>query len=92
MVKAKAKVKGASFGMSIDGFRAGPRLCLDDPLAVGGGVDAAGLSDAHLPAVAKSRRQGDGRRRLLCGARLRQRRRVGPGAQHVRPRPRAVAQ
>jgi len=30
------KVKVASFGMSIDGFCAGPRQSLDDPLGVGG--------------------------------------------------------
>jgi dihydrofolate reductase len=31
-----SKVKVASFGMSIDGFSAGPRQSLDDPLGVGG--------------------------------------------------------
>ena len=31
-----SRVKVASFGMSIDGFGAGPRQSLDDPLGVGG--------------------------------------------------------
>lgn len=31
-----SKVKVASFGMSIDGFSAGPRQSIDDPLGVGG--------------------------------------------------------
>ena len=31
-----SKVKVASFGISIDGFSAGPRQSLDDPLGVGG--------------------------------------------------------
>ena len=31
-----SRVKVASFGMSIDGFSAGPRQSLDDPLGVGG--------------------------------------------------------
>lgn len=31
-----SKVKVASFGVSIDGFSAGPRQSIDDPLGVGG--------------------------------------------------------
>ena len=31
-----AKVRVAGFGVSIDGFSAGPRQCLNDPLGVGG--------------------------------------------------------
>jgi len=50
------KVKVASFGMSIDGFSAGPRQSLDDPLGVGGPA----LMRWFFPTQTFQRMHGDG--------------------------------
>ncbi len=51
-----SKVKVASFGMSIDGFSAGPRQSLDDPLGVGG----ASLMQWFFPTRTFRHMQGEG--------------------------------
>ena len=51
-----SRVKVASFGMSIDGFSAGPRQSLDDPLGVGG----ASLMAWVFPTRTFQRMHGDG--------------------------------
>jgi dihydrofolate reductase len=50
------RVKVASFGMSIDGFSAGPRQSLDDPLGVGG----PSLMGWFFPTRTFKRMHGDG--------------------------------
>ena len=51
-----SRVKVASFGMSIDGFSAGPRQSLDDPLGVGG----ASLMAWVFPTRTFQQMHGDG--------------------------------
>ncbi len=51
-----SKVKVASFGMSIDGFSAGPRQSLDDPLGVGG----ASLMQWFFPTRTFQQMHGEG--------------------------------
>lgn len=50
------RVKVASFGMSVDGFSAGPRQSLDDPLGVGG----TSLMAWFFPTRTFKRMHGDG--------------------------------
>ena len=71
--------------------RARGRACRS-PWAVGR-RDAAPLDvrHAHVSAAVRQRGRLDGRRRRIREARLRERRRVDPGPQHVRPRARRMA-
>ncbi len=83
-----------TFSISIDGFGAGPDQDLDHPLGVGG-EELHRLVPAHAhvaePCTAQRRRR-DGRGRASSRPRGFERlRRLDPGPEHVRARPRSLA-
>ena len=86
-----SKVKVASFGMSIDGFSAGPRQSIDDPLGVGGTSLMAWVFPTRT--FQKMHGAGSGETGIDddFAARGCQCRCSDPGAQHVRPCPRTLA-
>ena len=87
-----SKLRVLAFSVSLDGFSAGPNQDLKNPLGVGG----TELMEWFFPTrvfrtTIVNAKDGETGVERLGGEELRERGRLDPGAQHVRPRARAVA-
>ena len=75
-----SKLKVSGFTVSIDGYGAGPRQSLDNPLGVGGGTLHEWLVGTRtFQKMLGGEGGATGRRRRLRGARPRRHRRLDPG-------------